>query len=52
MQRWSVSGSVVCFSDGHIPLSLLAIAVLSISVGLIPLVVFISLGKLPRVSAQ
>ena len=42
LQRWFVSGTIGCFTGGHIPLALLAIAGLLVALMLIPLVCLIS----------
>jgi hypothetical protein len=42
-QRWFVNGNIGCFTGWHIPLALLAIAVLVMAVLLVPLVCLISL---------
>ena len=50
LQRWFVSGDIVCFAGAHAPLALLAIILLLFCILLIPLVVAIALGKIPKVS--
>ena len=43
LQRWFVNGNVRCFSGWHIPLALLAIAVLMVTVFFVPLTGIISM---------
>ena len=45
-QRWFVDGNIECFTGGHIPLSLLAIAVLVLTVTLVPLIGLISTKRI------
>ena len=50
LQRWFVSGNTVCFTGGHVPLALLAIAVLVVCVALVPLAGIVALhNNLPQV---
>lgn len=47
--RWYVNGNIKCFQDGaHIPVALFAMGVLACCVALIPLSIFVALGKLKR----
>ena len=45
LQRWFVNGNIGCFTGWHIPLALLAIAVLAVTVLLIPVIGLISLKQ-------
>ena len=44
-QRWYISGGVECFTGWHIPLAVLAVAVLALCVGLVPLAICAALNK-------
>lgn len=41
-QRWFIDGEVHCFTGGHLPLALLAMAVLLLCFLLIPLTIIVS----------
>ena len=45
LQRWIVNGNIECFTGWHAPLALLAIAVLVVTVTLVPLVGLISVKQ-------
>ena len=46
MQRWFVDGSVRCFTDGHLPLAIMAILTLMFCVLLIIFVTAVVLKKI------
>ena len=46
--RWYINGDIECFKGGHLPLALLAIAVLLLALLLIPLCALIAFQKLPE----
>ena len=45
IQRWYVSGGVECFTGWHIPLAVLAVAVLALCVALVPLILLSAFDK-------
>ena len=46
IQRWFVDGSVKCFRGGHLPLALVAMAVLAMCVALTIIITAIVMKKL------
>ena len=49
LQRWFVSGTVQCFSNGHTALALLSIAVLVAALLLLPVCVILATGPWEKV---